>query len=115
MKSTKQKPVALFDIDGTIFRNSLFIELHWKMVKEGIIPRSAITKLDKKYWQWVTRQGTYEEYLEEVIASFNKFIKGVPVATMERLAKYVVKNQSNIVYRYTRSLIGSLRKKNQTD
>ena len=110
MPLSKNKPVALFDIDGTIFRNSLFIELHWKMVKEGIIPRSAITKLDKKYWQWVTRQGTYEEYLEEVIASFNKFIKGVPVATMERLAKYVVKNQSNIVYRYTRSLIGSLRK-----
>lgn len=109
MKDAKQKPVAIFDIDGTIFRNSLFIELHWKMVKEGIIPRSAITKLDKKYWQWVTRQGTYDEYLQEVIDSFNKFIKGVPVTTMERLARHVVKNQSNIVYRYTRDLIESLR------
>jgi HAD superfamily hydrolase (TIGR01490 family) len=110
MKSTKQKPVALFDIDGTIFRNSLFIELHWKMVKEGIVPRSAITKLDKKYWQWVTRKGSYDEYLDEVIGSFNKFIKGVPVATIERLGHHVVKNQSNIVYRYTRDLIESLRK-----
>ncbi len=109
-KKSNSKPIAIFDIDGTIFRNSLFIELHWKMVKEGIIPRSAITKLDKKYWQWVRRQGTYDEYLAEVIASFNKFIKGVPVVTMERLARHVVKNQSNIVYRYTRDLIESLRK-----
>jgi hypothetical protein len=47
--------------------------------------------LDKKYWQWVTRKGSYDEYLDEVIGSFNKFIKGVPVATIERLGHHVVK------------------------
>ncbi len=109
MNQSLKRKVAIFDIDGTIFRNSLFVELHWQMVKEGIIPRATIAKLDKKYWQWVTREGTYEEYLAEVIASFNRFIKNVPLATMERLAKHVVRHQSSIVYRYTRDLIEKLR------
>ncbi len=110
MPTQVKKSVAVFDIDGTIFRNSLFIELHWKMVKEGIIPRSAIARLDKLYWNWVTRKGEYDDYLDEVIASFNRFIEGVPVATMHRLAGEVVATQSNIVYRYTRDLIEKLRK-----
>lgn len=108
-----QKPVAIFDIDGTIFRNSLLIELHWKMVKAGIIPRSAIKKLDERYWSWVTRKGSYDEYLLEVIESFNEFIIGVPTSTIANLAKQVVKTQSSIVYRYTRALVTKLRKTHQ--
>ncbi len=107
MKKTK---VAIFDIDGTIFRNSLLVELHWKMVKEGIIPRSATKELDRRYWNWITRKGTYDDYLQEVIDSFNEFVKGVPTKTIQRLAREVVKVQSNIVYRYTRALVGRLRK-----
>jgi len=106
---TKQK-VAIFDIDGTIFRNSLLVELHWKMVKAGIIPKSEIKELDRRYWNWVTRKGTYDEYLQEVIDSFNTFVIGVPTKTIQRLAREVVKVQSNIVYRYTRALVEKLRK-----
>lgn len=110
MTSRDNRPVAVFDIDGTIFRNSLLIELHWKMVKAGIIPRSAIAALDKKYWDWVRRKGSYDEYLLDVIESFNEFVVGVPVKTIRALARRVVKTQSSIVYRYTRDLIEELRK-----
>lgn len=106
----KAKPVAIFDIDGTIFRNSLLIELHWKMVKVGIIPRSAIARLDKRYWQWVQRKGRYDDYLLEVIESFDEFVNGVPTKTIQDLARHVVRVQSSIVYRYTRALIEKLRK-----
>lgn len=110
MKPVKPRPVAVFDIDGTIFRNSLLIELHWKMVKVGIIPRSAIAKLDKRYWQWVQRKGHYDDYLKEVIGSFDEFVHGVPTKTIQDLARTVVRVQSSIVYRYTRALIEKLRK-----
>ncbi len=110
MKPTKQKPVAIFDIDGTIFRNSLLIELHWKMVKVGIIPKATIKRLDDKYWKWVRRSGSYEDYLREVIESFDEFVNGVPTKTVQQLAKQVVKVQSSIAYRYTRALVEKLRK-----
>lgn len=106
----KQRPVAIFDIDGTIFRNSLLVELHWKMVKAGIIPRSAITLLDKRYWRWVERRGSYDDYLADVIESFNTFVDGVPTKTVQQLARQVVRVQSRIVYRYTRDLVEKLRK-----
>lgn len=105
-----KKKVAIFDIDGTIFRNSLLIELHWKMVKVGIIPRSAIARLDKRYWQWVQRKGSYQDYLDDVIESFDEFVTGVPTSTVQQLARKVVKVQSSIVYRYTRALVEKLRK-----
>lgn len=110
MSKVRKRPIAVFDIDGTIFRNSLLIELHWKMVKEGIIPRATIKRLDNLYWAWVRRQGGYEEYLEEVIKSFEKSIVGKPIVTIQRLARHVVKIQSHIVYRYTRDLIKKFRK-----
>ncbi len=110
MATKNNKPVAIFDIDGTIFRNSLLIELHWKMVKAGIIPKAAIKRLDAKYWKWVRRSGAYDDYLLEVIQSFNEFVKGVPVRSIRALARKVVKVQSQIVYRYTRDLIEELRK-----
>lgn len=106
---TSNKPVAIFDIDGTIFRNSLLIELHWKMVRAGIIPKAAIKKLDRRYWDWVRRKGHYNKYLWEVIVSFDEFVAGVPVNTIKKLARKVVKTQSEIVYRSTREIIEKLR------
>ena len=32
------KPVAIFDIDGTIFRSSLFIEAVEVMMADGVLP-----------------------------------------------------------------------------
>jgi len=110
MSQVKQKPVAIFDIDGTIFRNSLLVELHWKMVKAGIVPKESIEKLDTKYWKWVRRTGSYDDYLMEVIQSFNEFVIGVPVKTIKALARKVVQVQSQIVYRYSRDLVEQLRK-----
>ncbi len=105
-----KKCIAVFDIDGTIFRNSLLIELHWKMVKAGIIPKESIKKLDRRYWEWVQRKGAYDDYLNEVIKSFDEFSVGQKVSVIKALARMVVKTQSSIVYRYTRDLVEQLRK-----
>ncbi len=109
MTLSKNKPVAIFDIDGTIFRNSLLIELHWRMVKEGVIPKDSISGLNDKYWNWVRRTGSYDAYLLEVIESFNHFIIGVPTEVIADLARQVVATQSSIVYRFSRDLIQKLR------
>jgi len=36
-----QRPVAFFDIDGTVFRSSLLVELVEALVKEEIFPRTS--------------------------------------------------------------------------
>ncbi len=105
-----KKKLAIFDIDGTIFRNSLLIELHWKLIKDGVFPKSDLAKIDSYYWAWVNREGSYQEYLDKVIESFDKGIKGKRVDVIRSAAREVVERQNKIVYRFTRDLIKKIRK-----
>ncbi|MDP2629169.1 MAG: haloacid dehalogenase-like hydrolase, partial [Candidatus Harrisonbacteria bacterium] len=105
-----KKKIAVFDIDGTLFRNSLLIELHWKLVKEGIFPSSVRSDVDELYWAWVNRERSYDEYIQRVVDSFHEQIKGKAVQTLNEIAARVVERQSKIVYVFTRDLIEELRK-----
>jgi len=110
MLKRAKKKVAIFDIDGTIFRNSLLIELHWQLIKAGVFPKSDLKKIDSYYWAWVNRKGTYQDYLDRVIESFDRGIAGKAVSVIRLAAADVVKRQKNIVYRFTRDLIAKVRK-----
>lgn len=101
--------IAFFDIDGTIFRNSLTIELHWELIKIGVFPKSDLKKIDKYYWAWVNRKGSYQDYLDKVVESFLRGIRGKPIFVIQKAAAEVVKRQNNVVYRFTRDLIEKLR------
>ena len=105
----EKKKLAVFDMDGTLFRNSLLIELHWKLIKEGVFPESVRAEVDQYYWAWVNRDGSYDDYLDKVIETYHQHIKGVPFEAIEKIAQEVVERQSSIVYVFTRDLIESLR------
>jgi len=103
------KPVAFFDIDGTIFRSSLLIELVNELVEEGVFPPEALLEYEDSYARWRDREGTYEEYINDVISAFLKNIKGVHYGTFADIGKRVVATQSKRVYRYTRDLMQVLK------
>lgn len=105
-----KEKLAVFDIDGTLFRNSLLIELHWQLIKEGLFPKEVKEKVDQYYWAWVNREGHYDDYLAKVIETFKDNIAGIGQKKMAQLANEVIERQSKIVYRYTRGLIDEIRK-----
>ena len=106
------KKVAIFDIDGTIFRSSLLIELTDALVQEGIFP-SRVRKLYVRAAEnWLNRKGPYEEYINAVISAFIQNIKGVRYNEFSKVAKKVVAFHKNRIYRYTRDIIKNLKKKN---
>ncbi len=106
------KKIAVFDIDGTIFRSSLLIEITEALIHGGIFPISARKVYAKSYKNWLDRRDSYEKYIGDVIKSFEKNIKGVGQAEYLKIAKKVVAFHQNRVYRYTRNLVLELRKKN---
>lgn len=110
MKKTKRK-VAVFDIDGTIFRSSLLIEILDALIQEGVFPRSVIKDYAESYRNWINRVGTYEDYIHDVINTFNEHIKGVRYDRYFKVAKRVSDFHRNRVYRYTRDLVKKLKKK----
>lgn len=110
MKSMKK--VVIFDIDGTIFRSSLLIEITEALVQEGIFPAEAKNAYAKAYENWANRKDSYDKYIGAVINAFGKNIKGIKYSDFLKIAKKVVAFHKNRVYRYTRDLVKELKKKN---
>ncbi len=107
-----ERPVAFFDIDGTVFRSSLLIELVEALLRDGVFPASAATGYARELVAWQNREGTYEMYIAAVVTTFLKHIKGVHYGVFADIGQRIVEMQSKRVYRYTRDLIAELKKKN---
>ncbi len=103
------KPVAFFDVDGTIFRSSLLIEIVEQLIKEGVFPKEAEEIYEDSYRAWRNREGSYDDYIYDVIEAFVTHIKGVHYGTLADIGRQVVAVQSKRVYRYTRDLIQELK------
>jgi HAD superfamily hydrolase (TIGR01490 family) len=110
MKSPNR--IAIFDIDGTIFRSSLLIELVEALINNKLFPAKAKNIYAAAYKDWSNRQGSYEDYINAVVTAFMKHIKGVSHEAYLKIAKQVVSDNKDRVYRYTRDLIKDLKNKN---
>lgn len=98
--------VAFFDIDGTLFRNSLMIEHFQKlMTYEVIDPAIWYTKVKKVYLEWERRFGDFEQYLEILAEVYLEELKGVDKSYIEFIASHVIESNGDMVYKYSRDQI----------
>ena len=104
-------PIAIFDIDGTIFRSSLVIELLRELVKSQIFPESALGAIKKSERLWLNRQGGYDPYIWEVVKNYRKHIVGKRRRDIVAAGKRVIRAQKLRTYRFTRELLRKLRGK----
>mgnify|MGYP000934282508 FL=1 len=97
---------AFFDIDGTIFRNSLMIKHFQKLISfEVIDPVIWYTKVKDVYLEWEKRYGDFEEYLEILARVYLEELRGIDRAYIEYIADHVIKLNGDMVYRYSRNQI----------
>ncbi len=105
------KKIAFFDIDGTVFRSSLLIELVEGLIRAEVFPPSVRDEYKASHEAWWNREGSYEAYITDVIRAFIQNIKGVHYGVLADVGRSVVDVQSKRVYRYTRDLIEDLKAK----
>lgn len=105
------KKVAIFDVDGTIFRSSLLIEFVEALIVANVFPKESRNIYTRQYQKWLNRTGSYEDYILAVIDTFMKYLKGTAYEDFERVGKEVVKANQGKVYRYTRDLVKKLKRK----
>ena len=103
--------VAIFDIDGTVFRSSLLVDLVNGLIENGIFHESVRDEYEKQFLSWSNREGHYDEYLDAVVESFMTHIKGVLYKDFVDVAELVLESEQNKVYRYTRGLLKELKEK----
>jgi HAD superfamily hydrolase (TIGR01490 family) len=105
------KKIAIFDVDGTIFRSSLLIRLTEELIDEDIFPAGTESHYQKAREAWLNRVGSYEDYIKGVIAAFESNIAGVKYSDFRRIAHRVVAREKGRTYRFTRELVRELKKK----
>lgn len=107
-----KRRLAVFDIDGTIFRSSLVIEMFQELVKQELFPKKAAKEVEESYLAWLNRQGQYDVYIWKIVELYLKYIKNCSEDDVSKITRSVVDEQINKVYRFTRDLIHDLKKKN---
>jgi HAD superfamily hydrolase (TIGR01490 family) len=107
----KRRRVAIFDIDGTIFRSSLLIEVTEALIDRGIFPSTARRRYERYHRAWLDRQGSYDDYIMAVVETYLTHIKGVHFKEFVKTAQEVLRTRESRVYRYTRDLVADLKKR----
>lgn len=99
-----QNIAAFFDIDGTIFRNSLMIQHFQKLMDFEVIDQAIwYTKVKQVYLEWEKRYGDFEKYLETIAGVYLEELKGIDKAYVEFIAAHVIKVNGDMVYKYSRN------------
>ena len=104
-----KRRVAVYDVDGTIFRSSLLIQLVEMLIEKGIFPQTARASYARDHERWLNREGDYEAYIDAVVRAFRKNLKGVHYGVFADAAAEMVTRQWKHDYRYTRDLIKDLK------
>lgn len=107
--ATQPKKVAVFDIDGTIFRSALSLELFHGLVEYGIFPKIVLKEIEEYHEDWINRRGSYRDFEMSLIHSFKKRLKGKVAEDIHEASHFVMQEKMELVYVYTRDLIDRLR------
>lgn len=104
----KQK-VAIFDIDGTIFRKNLQFELINELSWMNIFPRKVRDQIVALYASWLEHEGTYEQYRDGLVELYEKHIHGCKLRDVQRASRTVSAFHQKRTYIFAEQLIAKLR------
>jgi HAD superfamily hydrolase (TIGR01490 family) len=105
------RKVAVFDVDGTIFRSSLLIQLVERLIERDDFPEETRKVYEREHTKWLDREGDYEAYIEAVVKAFRTHLRGVPYQALADAGEEIVEQQWKRTYRYTRDLLRELKEK----
>lgn len=97
---------AFFDIDGTLYRDSLMVEHFKKLVKYEVVdPVVWHRNVKKTYEEWKKRRAEYDDYLIELSQIYIRSLTGLNKTSLDFIADQVIKLKGEEVYSYSRQRI----------
>src|ERR671911_2526568 len=108
-RASAEGPLAVFDVDGTVFRGGLLPALTRRLVEEGVFSERVREELSDDYYAWVERRGSYDTYDRLVMDLFLRELEGISVAELQRCARVEVETHGRRVHIYTRDVALRLR------
>jgi len=100
------KTGAFFDVDGTLYRDSLMIEHFKKLLKYEVLDEALWhTNVKHTYENWKKRRGNFDDYLLELSEIYVDSLKGMEKSKLDFISSQVVDLKGDKVYMYTRDRI----------
>ena len=97
---------AFFDIDGTLYRDSLMIEHFKKLLKYEVLDEALWhSNVKQTYEDWQKRRGNYDDYMEELAKIYHNAMKGLAKKKVDFISDQVIDLIGDKVYMYTRNRI----------
>lgn len=106
----KRRPVAAFDIDGTLFRSGLYREVFYELYKMGKVPEDLAEEATAKHRQWRHRihGNAFEEFDMFIVNGLDGYIPNLRIADYEEAARQVIAKKAENIYVYTTRLLKKL-------
>lgn len=109
-KKKQPRPVAAFDLDGSLVREQLLVLLTKECFELDIFRTVAEVVFKEIRLQHRDRKITFEAYDRQIIALFIERIKGKLRSDVEIAAKRVYDKHRDWLYVFTRTLLAELKK-----
>jgi len=104
------RKLAIFDIDGTIFRKNLHFELINELSWIGAFPADVRKRLTQVYTDWLGHEGTYEIYRHSLVDLYAEHIRGVSEEKVREASRIVVPFHMKRTYIFAEELISGFRR-----
>jgi len=108
----QKSKLAVFDIDGTIFRKNLHFELINELTWIKVFPKNVRRELINAYTDWLEHKGTYENYRKRLVHLYNENINGCSIKDVKRASKIVVSFHKDRTYVFAEKLIKKIKDEN---
>ena len=108
----KKNKLAIFDIDGTIFRKNLAFELIDELAWMNLFSKKVRNELVQLYTSWLDHKGVYEDYRKALVALYGENIRGCRQEEVIAASKKVVPFYKDRTYVFTNNLIKKLKEEN---
>lgn len=101
-----KKIAAFFDIDGTLYRDSLITEVFKKFITHELVePSRWYNEVKPAFTKYDRRQGNYDDYLMKMTDIYKSTLVGLSSEHILHIAKRVIEQKGDRVYRFTRDEI----------
>ena len=107
------RPIAVFDIDGTLIRWQLYHAIAEALAKRGHIDTKTHQKIKdaRMLWKKRTHSEAFGAYQIELIRAYEKLLLDLSVKSFNEAVQAVFDEYKDQVYTYTRELIKDLKKR----
>ena len=108
--STPDQPLAIFDLDGTLFRWQLYYEVVLKLLERDFFSAEQAAEIRRAFHGWQSRTEAFHNFEVIAIDALTAHLPVLRVDEFSQIVGEVLDESSHKVYSYTRELAKKLKR-----